>query len=82
MFTSNITSLQCVDQRTTRLILDFIHDVCHIWRMAPPKKLNPKRALKIHLDPPLLAWLKLEARRLDVSMSEVLRRLIRKEMGA
>lgn len=50
--------------------------------VAPPKKLNPKKALKVHLDPPLLVWLKMEARRRDVSMSEVIRQLIRKEMDA
>jgi hypothetical protein len=50
--------------------------------MAAPKKKQRVRRLEIHLDPPLLAWLRLEAKRLDVSMSEVLRRLVRKEMGA
>jgi len=49
--------------------------------MAPPRKLVKVQRLDIHLDPPLLAWLRLEARRLDVSMGEVVRRLLRKEMG-
>lgn len=48
--------------------------------MTPPRKARRVRRLDIHLDPDLLAWLRLEARRLDVSMSEVIRRLIRKEM--
>ena len=49
--------------------------------MAAPKKAQRVRRLDIHLDPPLLAWLRLEAKRLDCSMSEVIRRLVRKEMG-
>jgi len=48
--------------------------------MAPPKKRVHVRRLDIHLDPPLLAWLRLEANRLDVSMSEVIRRMLRKVM--
>jgi len=50
--------------------------------MAAPKKRQTVQGIKIHLDPPLLAWLRLEAVRLDVSISEVLRRIVRKEMGA
>lgn len=46
-----------------------------------PKKRVKVQRLEIHLDPPLLAWLRLEAKRLDVSISEVLRRLVRREMG-
>jgi len=49
--------------------------------MAPPRKRVKVQRLEIHLDPPLLAWLRLEAVRLDVSLSELLRCLIRKEMG-
>jgi len=49
--------------------------------MAAPKKQQQVQGIKAHFDPPLLAWLRLEARRLDVSISEVLRRLVRKEMG-
>lgn len=49
--------------------------------MAPPRKLVKVRRLDIHLDPPLLVWLRLEAKRLDVSMGEVIRRLLRKEIG-
>lgn len=45
-----------------------------------PKKRQRVQGIKVHLDPPLLAWLRLEAKRLDVSISEVLRRLVRKEM--
>jgi len=48
--------------------------------MAAPKKAYRVKRLDIHLDPPLLAWLRLEAKRLDVSLSEVVRRLVRKEM--
>lgn len=50
--------------------------------MVAPKKQHRVQGIKVHLDPPLLAWLRLEAKRLDVSISEVLRRLVRKEMGA
>lgn len=50
--------------------------------MAAPRKAQCVKRLDIHLDPPLITWLRLEARRNDVSMSELLRRLIRKEMGA
>uniref|UniRef100_A0A6H1Z9R9 Putative ribbon-helix-helix protein repressor n=1 Tax=viral metagenome TaxID=1070528 RepID=A0A6H1Z9R9_9ZZZZ len=50
--------------------------------MPPPKKRMKVQRLEIHLDPPLLAWLRLEAKRLDVSMGEVVRRMLRKEMGA
>ena len=50
--------------------------------VAAPKKQHPVEDIKVHFDPPLLAWLRLEAKRLDVSISEVLRRLVRKEMGA
>jgi len=32
-----------------------------------------KQPLEIHLDPPLLAWLRLEAKRLGVSLGEVVR---------
>lgn len=49
--------------------------------MPSPRKRVKVRRLEIHLDPPLLAWLRLEAKRLDVSISEVVRRLVRKEMG-
>ena len=49
--------------------------------MAAPRKAIRVKRLDIHLDPPLLAWLRLEAKRLDVSMGEVIRRLIRKEIG-
>jgi len=50
-------------------------------RMAAPKKRQTVQGIKVHFDPPLLAWLRLEAKRLDVSISEVLRRLVRKEIG-
>lgn len=50
-------------------------------RMAAPKKQQPVQGIKAHFDPPLLVWLRLEAKRLDISISEVLRRLVRKEMG-
>jgi hypothetical protein len=53
-----------------------------LLNMAPPKKRVKVQRLDIHLDPPLLTWLRLEAKRLDVSISEVVRRLVRKEMGA
>jgi len=49
--------------------------------MVSPRKRVKVQQLDIHLDPPLLAWLRLEAKRLDVSMSEIIRRLLRKEMG-
>lgn len=49
--------------------------------MAAPKKAQRVQRLEVHLDPPLLAWLRLEAKRLDCSISEVLRRLVRKEMS-
>ena len=49
--------------------------------MAAPKKQQTVQGIKCHFHPPLLAWLRLEAKRLDVSISEVLRRLVRKEMG-
>ena len=49
--------------------------------MAAPRKAQRVQRLEIHLDQPLLAWLRLEAKRLDCSMSEVLRRLVRKEMA-
>jgi len=49
--------------------------------MVSPRKQVKVQRLDIHLDPPLLAWLRLEAKRLDVSMSEIIRRLLRKEMG-
>jgi hypothetical protein len=48
--------------------------------MAAPRKRERVERLDIHLDPPLLGWLRLEAKRLDVSMSEIIRRLIRREM--
>ena len=50
--------------------------------MPAPKKAVHVQRLEIHLDPDILAWLRLEAKRLDVSMSEVIRRLLRKEMGS
>lgn len=46
--------------------------------MPAPKKRRRVQRLDIHLDPPLLTWLRLEAKRLDVSMSEVVRQLIRR----
>jgi len=49
--------------------------------MVSPRKRVKVQRLDIHLDPPLLAWLRVEAKRLDVSMSEIIRRLLRKEMG-
>ncbi len=49
-------------------------------KMAAPKKQQHVQRLEIHLDPSLLAWLRLEAKRLDVSMSEIIRCLLRKEM--
>jgi len=48
--------------------------------MAPPKKRVHVQRLLIQLDPPQLAWLRLEAKRQDVSMSEVVRRILRKVM--
>lgn len=48
---------------------------------APKKRVKVQR-LEIHLNPPLLTWLRLEAKRLDVPIAEVVRRLVRKEMGA
>lgn len=54
---------------------------CIFRAVAPPRKLVKLQRLDIQLDPPLLAWLRLEAKRLDVSMAEVLRRLVRKEIG-
>jgi len=39
-----------------------------------------KQPLEIHLDPPLLAWLRLEAKRLGVSLGEVVRLALRKMM--
>ena len=53
-----------------------------LLRVAPPKKVQHVQRLQIHLDPPLLARLRLEALRLDISMGEVIRRMLRKEMGA
>lgn len=41
--------------------------------MAPPKKRVKVRRLEICLPPSLLAWLRLEAKRRDVSMAEVVR---------
>jgi len=49
--------------------------------MPAPRKRQQVQRLETHFDPPLLAWLRLEAQRLDVSISEVLRRLVRKAMG-
>ena len=54
---------------------------CTFSGMVSPRKRVKVQRLDIHLDPPLLAWLRLEAKRLDVSMSEIIRRLLRKEMG-
>jgi len=48
--------------------------------MAPPKKRVKVQRLDIYLDPPLFAWLRLEAKRLDVSMGEVIRRIVRREI--
>jgi len=48
--------------------------------MPAPKKAVRVVPLSIQLDPDILAWLRLEAKRLDVSMSEVIRRLLRREM--
>ena len=50
--------------------------------MVAPKKRQRVQGIKVHFDPPLLAWLRLEAARLDVSTSELLRHFVRKEMGA
>jgi len=50
--------------------------------MVAPKKRQRVQGIKVHFDPPLLAWLRLEAARLDVSISELLRHFVRKEMGA
>jgi hypothetical protein len=52
-----------------------------LMHMAAPKKRQTVQGIKVHFDPPLLAWLRLEAKRLDVSISEVLRRLVRKKTG-
>lgn len=38
-----------------------------------------RRELNVYLDPPLMEWLRLKALRLDVSMSEVIRRLLREK---
>uniref|UniRef100_A0A6H2A5A6 Putative ribbon-helix-helix protein repressor n=1 Tax=viral metagenome TaxID=1070528 RepID=A0A6H2A5A6_9ZZZZ len=48
--------------------------------MAPPKKRIKLKRLDIQLEPSLLAWLRLEAKRRDVSMSEIIRCLLRKEL--
>lgn len=50
--------------------------------MPAPRKAVRVEPLTIQLDPPLLVWLRVEAKRLDVPMSEVIRRLLRKEMSA
>jgi len=41
--------------------------------MAPPKKRVKVQRLEISLPPSLLAWLRMEAQRRDVSMAEVIR---------
>ena len=41
--------------------------------MAPPKKRVKVQRLEICLQPSLLAWLRMEAKRRDVSMAEVIR---------
>lgn len=48
--------------------------------MPAPKKRARVKPLLVHLDPPLLAWLRLEAKRRDVSMSELVRRMIREKL--
>lgn len=50
--------------------------------MVAPKKRVKAKPLLVHLDPPLLAWLRLEAKRSDVSMSETVRRMIREKLNA
>ena len=50
--------------------------------MAPPKKRQRVQRLDIHLPPSLLAWLRLEAKRQDVSLSEVVRVALRKLMDS
>ena len=47
---------------------------------APKKRVKLNRGLEIHLDTPLLAWLRLEAKRRDVSLAEVVRTALRKLM--
>lgn len=47
--------------------------------MAPPKKRVRLVRIVAHLEPQSLEWLKVESLRLDVSMSEVIRRLVRAE---
>lgn len=48
--------------------------------MPPPQKRVKVQRLEIHLDPPLLAWLRLEAKRRDVSLAEVIRVALRELM--
>lgn len=51
-----------------------------LFVMAPPRKRVKVQRLEVHLDPPQLAWLRKQARSLDVSIAEVIRRLVSKEM--
>lgn len=39
-----------------------------------------KQELKVHIDPPLMAWLRLEAKRRGVSLGDVIREALRKLM--
>jgi len=48
--------------------------------MGTPKKRHKAQRLDIHLPPAMLAWLRLEAQRLDIPMGEVIRRLLHKEI--
>jgi len=51
-----------------------------ILSMPAPKKRQRVQSIKLSFDPPLLAWLRLEAKRLDVSISEIVRRAVFKTM--
>lgn len=48
--------------------------------MAPPKKRVRFKRMEIQLPPPLLAWLRSEAKRQDVPIAEVIRTAVRKLM--
>jgi len=39
-----------------------------------------KQPIQVHIDPPLLAWLRLEAKRRGLSIGEVIRIAVRKLM--
>ena len=52
----------------------------NIWSMAPPKKRVKVQRLEIHLLPTMLSWLRLEAQRRDVPLTEVVRIALRKLM--